>query len=73
MTDRSDNNVQVDAVAWWDAADCRDEPPGLSAALTVGFVVEEDEDSILLAMERHEIDGEVQYRHFTRIPKACRR
>ena len=56
-------------VRWIDAVYCERGEPGLSQASTVGFLIEEDDESILIAMETHIIDGDESFRYYSRIPK----
>jgi len=59
-------------ITWVDAVHSVDEQPlELSVCETLGFLIEEDADSITLAMESHDIGGEVSFRFFITIPKIA--
>lgn len=59
-------------VKWLDAVFNREEDPGdMSVVTDNGWIVREDEDSLVIATERHEIGNETSFRDFTLIPKVC--
>ena len=62
---------EIKTIHWIDAVFSNDAEPGLSKCMSVGFLLEEDDESVLIAMEVHTIDGEESFRHYLRIPQVC--